>query len=300
MVKKGLGRGLGALIPGIGEDSAFNDIDEILNNTALTKKKEDNLIKTARIMDIEPCKSQPRNNFDEENLKLLAESIKNYGIIQPIIVHPISNGRYEIIAGERRWRAAGIAKLKEVPIVIRELDSENMMELALVENLQRVDLNPIDEALGYKTLQEKYNLNQEQIAERIGKNRSTISNSLRILNLPQEIKELIEIGNISFGHARALSSLPSENKQRQVVEKIIRNDLSVRATEKLIKSMQKPDKKENSASEEMKIYIHGIEKKLEDKFGTKVKIQMGKSKNKIEIEYYTNRDLGRILEVCDL
>ena len=304
MVKKGLGRGLGALIPGIGDDSAFSDIDEILNNTITIKKMENNnSIKTVRIMDIEPCKSQPRTNFDEESLKSLAESIKNFGIIQPIIVRPISNGtRYEIIAGERRWRAAQIAGLKEVPIVIRELDAENMMELALVENLQRVDLNPIDEALGYKTLQEKYNLNQEQIAERIGKNRSTIANSLRILNLPQEIKELIEIGDISFGHARALSSLSSEAKQKQVAEKIIRNDLSVRATEKLIKSMQKSGKKETnqSASEEMKIYLHGIEKKLEDKFGTKVKITTSKNKNKIEIEYYTNRDLGRILEVCDL
>jgi len=305
MVKKGLGRGLGALIPGIGEDTAFNNIDDILSNTISTKKmaKEDNnSIKIVSIMDIEPCKSQPRNNFDEENLKSLAESIKNYGIIQPIIVHPISEGRYEIIAGERRWRAGQIAGLKEVPIVIRQLDSENMMELALVENLQRVDLNPIDEALGYKTLQEKYNLNQEQIAQRIGKNRSTIANSLRILNLPQEIKELIETGHISYGHARALSSLSSENKQKQVAEKIIRNDLSVRATEKLIKSIQKSDGKSNNnaATEEMKIYLHGIEKKLENKFGTKVKIQLGKSKNKIEIEYYTNRDLGRILEVCDL
>lgn len=310
-MKKGLGKGLGALIPGIGEESSFADLDEILGGVVATKKMEKisseqatdkTAIKTVGIMDIEPCRNQPRTNFDEASLNELANSIKSYGIIQPIIVRSIAEGRYEIIAGERRWRAAQIAGLKKIPIVERILDKENMMELALVENLQRVDLNPIDEALGYKALIEKYDCTQEEIAEKIGKNRSTISNSLRILNLPGSIKELVETGDISFGHARALLSLPNETKQKEIAEKIIRKDLSVNSTEKLIKSIKKSDKTGDkpSVSEEMKIFLQSIERKLENKFGTKVKIYSGKSKNKIEIEYYTNKDLGRILEVCDL
>ena len=311
-MKKGLGKGLGALIPGIGEESSFADLDEILGGAVAVKKmektssskKEDNSgIKSVSIMNVEPCRGQPRTSFDENSLNELANSIKTYGIIQPIIVRAINNDRYEIIAGERRWRAAQIAGLKKIPIVERILDNENMMELALVENLQRVDLNPIDEALGYKTLIEKYKCTQDEIAKKIGKNRSTISNSLRILSLPDSIKELVETGDLSYGHARALTALKEENKQKEITEKIIKKDLSVRSTEKLIKSMQKPIEENRSTkviSEEMKIFLQNVERKLENKFGTKVKILPSKNKNKIEIEYYTNRDLGRILEVLDI
>jgi len=315
-MKKGLGKGLGALIPGIGDNNSLADLDEILSSAAAIKKMgkvssfdkfakeekktEEKPVKSVNIMDVEPCKNQPRNSFDEQTLQDLANSIKNYGIIQPIIVRQIKDERYEIIAGERRWRAAQIAGLKKIPIVERILDKENMMELALVENLQRVDLNPIDEALGYKTLIEKYKCTQDEIAKKIGKNRSTISNSLRLLTLPQSVKELIETGDLSYGHAKALASLTGENKQKEIAEKIIRNDLSVRGTEKLIKSTKNLSEKNRSTiSEEMKIYLENIERKLENKFGTKVKILTGKNKNKIEIEYYSNRDLGRILEILE-
>jgi len=309
MKKNTLGKGLGALIPGIGDESSFADLDEILGETAASsrlektaKNIEQKSFMTVRLMDVEPCKGQPRTYFDEKSLKELAESIKSYGIIQPIIVRPIGDGtRYEIIAGERRWRAAGIAGLKEIPIVIRSLDGENLMELALVENLQRVDLNPIDEAMGYKALIDKHNLTHEQIAEKIGKNRTAISHSVKLLTLPQSVKELVETGDISSGHARALANLEDENIQKEIAERILRSDLSVRATERLIKSMNSPAKKVDGrlASEEMQIYLQGVEKKLEGFFGTKVRILVGRSKNKIEIEYYTNKDLGRILAICE-
>ncbi|MDR1101849.1 MAG: ParB/RepB/Spo0J family partition protein [Clostridiales bacterium] len=252
-----------------------------------------------KIMNIEPCRTQPRKKFDSQELEQLSQSIKTHGIIQPIIVRSINEDRYEIIAGERRWRAAQKAGLKEIPVFIRNTD-DNIMELALVENLQRVDLNPIDEAHGYQTLMEEYGITQEQISERIGKSRSAIANSLRLLSLPQTVRELVETGDISSGHARALLTLTDEDTQREVVEKIIRHDLSVRATEKLVKSIGGSGKRaseKNTLSDEMTMYLENIEKNMTRKFGTKVKITPGAKKSKIEIEYYTNKDLDRILKI---
>lgn len=309
-MKKTLGRGLGALIPGADSNDDFSailgtavaekKIFDIEHTPKEVEKPASDGIATLKISDIEPCRTQPRKTFDEDALESLAQSIKIHGIIQPIIVRPIEPaGRYEIIAGERRWRASRMAGLREVPVVIRMLDNENIMELALIENLQRVDLNPIDEALGYQTLINKYSCTQEQISERIGKSRSAIANSLRLLTLPQPIKELVETGDITNGHARAITVLNAE-QQKEVAEKIIRHDLSVRATESLVKSILHEKKKKKSSSSvggEIKVYLESVEKKFANKLGTKVSITQGKKKNKIEIEYYTNRDLERIMKV---
>ncbi|GHV16772.1 hypothetical protein FACS189425_01670 [Clostridia bacterium] len=337
-MKSSLGRGLGALIPGA-DSNNIGDLSDILGDAIAVKKLEKktfelenkignsnntatempqntlktsnissendtnnsgNGIKMLKIRDVEPCHGQPRNAFDKDELEKLTKSISIHGIIQPIIVRSMDNGRYEIIAGERRWRAAQAAGLKEIPVVIRQVDNENIMELALIENLQRVDLNPIDEALGYKILMEKYNSTQEQISERIGKSRSAIANSLRLLNLPQPIKELVETGDITSGHARALATLTSENKQKEIAERIIRNDLSVRSTEKLVKSATKiPTKTAKTIipTGEMAVYLEGVEKNIARQLGTKVKITQGSKKSTIQIEYYTNKDLDRIVKI---
>lgn len=284
-MKKGLGRGISSLLP-----------DEPL---AANETSSPTMLK---ITDIEPNKEQPRKDFDKEKLSSLADSIKEYGLIQPLVVSEKSNGRYVIVAGERRWRAAKAAGLKEVPVTIKEYTKEEIAEIALIENLQREDLNPIEEALGYQSLLEDYNLTQEAVSKKLGKSRSAVANSLRLLSLDDEIKKLISVGKISSGHARAVLSLPTKEKRLLLAERIIAEDLSVRRAEALAKILQKEPvqkEKKDSSPTQYDLEMSKICERLSSKFGTKVTMSKGKNKRKIEIEYYNDKDLERIIDLLN-
>lgn len=284
-MKKGLGRGISSLLP-----------DEPL---AANETSSPTMLK---ITDIEPNKEQPRKDFDKEKLSSLADSIKEYGLIQPLVVSEKSNGRYVIVAGERRWRAAKAAGLKEVPVTIKEYTKEEIAEIALIENLQREDLNPIEEALGYQSLLDDYNLTQEAVSKKLGKSRSAVANSLRLLSLDDEIKKLISVGKISSGHARAVLSLPTKEKRLLLAEKIIAEDLSVRRAEALAKILQKEPvqkEKKDSSPTQYDLEMSKICERLSSKFGTKVTMSKGKNKRKIEIEYYNDKDLERIIDLLN-
>ncbi|MDD3767096.1 MAG: ParB/RepB/Spo0J family partition protein [Eubacteriales bacterium] len=279
MAKRGLGRGLDSLIPGYDEN--------IVNSSGVVELK---------IIDVEPNSEQPRTNFDREKLEELAESIRTHGVIQPILV--VKDGdRYKIIAGERRWRAAKLAGLKEIPALIRDYDEIKLFEVSLIENLQREDLNPIEEALGYKSLMDRFGMTQEKISERVGKSRSAIANALRLLTLPREVIEMVKDGVISTGHAKVLLSLTSKELQIQGAKYVAEKGLSVRETEKYVKSVQNVKKEKKEENSDLKFYIQSLEDKVSAAIGTKVKIRYGKGKGKIEIQYYTDEDLERILEV---
>lgn len=276
--KRGLGKGLGALIPE-SEEPDKNSIIEI------------------KITDIEANEMQPRKSFDDETLADLSESIKEHGVVQPIIVRKLGNS-YQIIAGERRWRAARMAGKRTIPAIVKECSNLEVMELALIENLQREDLNSIEEAQAYKSLIEEYNMTQEEISKKIGKSRPAIANSLRLLQLPQEIKNMIEEGKVTQGHARALLAIGSEKKQLEMAEKIINQQLNVRQIEKLVKETKHKKKKEIPFNN-FQIEINQLEERLKAVLGTKVTIQHKNNKGKIEIEYYSNEDLDRILELLE-
>lgn len=276
--KRGLGKGLGALIPE-GEETDQNSIIEI------------------KITDIEANDKQPRRAFDDEALIELAESIKIHGVVQPIIVRKLGSG-YQIIAGERRWRASRLAGKKAIPAIVKECSNLEVMELALIENLQREDLNAIEEAMAYKSLIEEYDMTQEEISKKIGKSRPAIANSLRILQLPEEIKNMIAEGKISQGHARALLSISGDKKQIEMAEKIIANQLNVRQVEKMAKDI-KQKKKKDVLPNAFQIEINQLEERLKTALGTKVTIQHKKNKGRIEIEYYSNEELDRILDLLE-
>ena len=247
------------------------------------------------INQVEPNKNQPRKNFDEDALQELADSITQHGIVQPLVVTK-QDGYYEIIAGERRWRAAKLAGLKEVPVVIKEFTPQEIMEVALIENIQREDLNPVEEAKAYQHLIEEYSLKQEDVAKKVSKNRSTITNSLRLLKLPDEILSMLVSGDISGGHARALLSIDDPEKQKKLAQKIIKESLSVREIEKLAKE---GDKKEAKKKEKKKLGQEAIYEDLEEKLtralGTKVKInRKNANQGKIEIEYYSMDELDTL------
>ena len=287
MPKKGLGKGLGSLLGG-------GDIEEITSEVKEEKKGD---IITVRTSSIEPNKKQPRSNFDEEKINSLAESITEHGLIQPIIITPTQNGKYKIVAGERRWRAAKKAKLKEIPALIREYSDEQVAEIALIENLQRENLNPIEEAVGYNLLMEEFNLTQESIAKSIGKSRSAIANTLRLLSLDNEIQKMLINGSLSSGHARAVLSVDDSEMRIALSKKIIEDNLNVRQAEALAKQIQKkspPKKKKEKTAYD--IEIENIQNNLSSTLGTKVKINHTPKKGKIEIEYYGSDDLERILE----
>ena len=279
-MKKSLGRGLGALIPGYdAETSGPLDEQEI------------------KLIDIEPNRDQPRKSFDPEPLESLAESIRQHGIIQPILVQRQDNGRYTIIAGERRWRAARMAGLKTIPAVVRNTDTSNIMELALIENLQREDLNPLDEAEGYRFLSSEYGLTREQISQRIGKSQSAISNALRLLTLPEQILDMLKNGSITGGHAKMLVSMEDKEWQLELAQKIVTEGLSVREVERLAKRPRVTFVVREQRTDEKHVYIRNIQDDMCRLLGTKVKINTGKRKNKIEIEYYSDEDLDRILNI---
>ncbi|TDT50487.1 ParB/RepB/Spo0J family partition protein [Fonticella tunisiensis] len=281
--KSVLGKGLGALIPEV--DKTEEDV------------KHGGVIEV-NINDIFPNEDQPRRVFDDEKLEKLAQSIKEHGIIQPIIVK--KEGKYyKIVAGERRWRAARLAGFKKVPVLEKELTDKETMEISLIENLQREDLNPIEEAQAFKKLIDDFKMTQEEIAKRIGKSRPAIANSLRLLNLDKRVANYIIDGTLSEGHGRALLSIQDFELQYEVAKKIIDEGLNVRQTEKLVQNLQKL-KNEGNKKKEKEIYIKDIEDRLKMYFGTKVSITKGRKKGKIEIEYYSDDDLQRILDIFNI
>ena len=276
--KKGMGKGLSALL---GDDFSM---DTPVSTSTLP------------LSQIESCASQPRKFFDEDKLEELAESIREHGIIQPLTVRKLASGYYQIIAGERRWRASRLAGLSEVPVSIIEADDRKAMELAMIENLQREDLNPMEEAEGYKALIEQYDMTQEQAAERVGKSRSAVANAMRLLQLEDEIRSLIETNQLSAGHARAIVPL-SPALRKEAVKTILKNGLSVRQTEQLAKRLQnakdKPEKKKDPTAVD---YVAEAERELSNRIGRACHIAHGKKKGRIEIEYYGVDDLNELLE----
>ena len=276
--QKGLGQGLGALLGDFSVESHENTPYKLLP-----------------IYKIEPNPGQPRQDFDELELEALAESIAQHGIIQPLTVRELNSGYYQIIAGERRWRAARMANLQEIPVVVIEADDKKVMELALIENLQRQDLNPVEEALGYQTLMEEYGLTQEQAATQVGKSRPAVANALRLLALGPSVLEQLRKGELTAGHARAILTLKSEKKQQEAAKKIIALGMSVRAAETLCKNMAKepaPEKKEVFAVD----YVAECEKSLSKHLGRGVKIINGKRKGRFELEFYGQEDLQNLLD----
>ena len=275
---KGLGKGLAALLG-----------DDVIDS------QEEKSSLFLPISQVESCASQPRKQFDPESLADLADSIREHGIIQPLTVRKLQSGYYQIIAGERRWRAARMANLSDVPAVIIEADDKKAMELALIENLQRQDLNPLEEALGYQTLMNEYGLTQEEAAGRVGKSRPAVANALRLLGLCPEVQERVRKGELSAGHARAILQLKSEKKQQEAAQKIVALGLSVRQAELLCKNMSKepvPQKKEVFAVD----YVAECEKSLSKHLGRGVKIVNGKRKGRFELEFYGQEDLQNLLD----
>jgi len=277
MNRKGLGKGLGALISTANEENQSDGVIEL------------------KINEIEPNIGQPRKNFDDKKLTQLADSIKEHGIVQPIIVRREEN-IYKIVAGERRWRAARMAGLTNVPVIIKDVSNRQVMEMALIENIQREDLNPIEEAEAYEKLLNEYNMTQDELSKSIGKNRSTIANIIRLLCLCDKVKNLLISGEISSGHARALLSIDDKELQERVSKEVVEKRLSVRETETLVKRLQsnvKENKKTNNEDEN----LIKIEDELKKILGTKVKLTTNNKKGKIMIEYYSNDELDRILQI---
>lgn len=280
--ERGLGKGLGAL----------------LGDTSLQAQEGGSI--SLPIAQVEPGLNQPRKQFDENALHDLADSIREHGIIQPLTVRRLSSGYYQIIAGERRWRAAKLAGLSEVPAVIIEADDRKVMELGLIENLQREDLNPMEEADGYLVLKEEYGMTQEEIAQRMGKSRPAIANALRLTALPVLLREMVVDGDLSAGHARALLALPRVDLQEKAAQQVISQELSVRQTEALVKKLQAEDKPPKAKpNEEQRIYLEEIEKNLSTRLGRKVSIAAGRKKGKIELEYYDLEDLEALLALLE-
>jgi ParB family chromosome partitioning protein len=277
---KGLGKGLGAFFSNMEDDN-------------------EEVIQELNLKDLRPNPYQPRKNFDQEAIDELRASIEEHGILQPLVVRKSIKG-YEIVVGERRFRAAKDAKLETVPAVVRELSDQQMMEMAILENLQREDLNPIEEGLAYQTLMEKLSITQEEVAKRLGKSRPHIANHIRLLSLPPAIQELISSGKISMGHGRALLGLRQKAKLPAIVDKVVKENLNVRQLEKLIQLLNENVPRETKKPEKKKdVFIAERESSLRERFGTTVNIKQTKNKGKIEIEFFTNEDLERILELLD-
>ena len=260
-------------------------------------KVDENVVFHLNIIDVEPNKEQPRKAFDKEKLDALTSSISEIGVILPIIVTKKESGRYMIIAGERRWRAAKAAGLKKIPAIIKNYEEKEAAEVALIENLQREDLNPIEEAKGYKSLIDGFSMTQEEISKRVGKSRSAITNSLRILNLPDEIIKYVISGEISQGHARALLSIDSDKLKTETAKRIIKEGLNVRQVESLVKNLNNEKPRKKKTNSQIDVEIKSIAESLSKSFSTKVTIKHGQKKGEIKIEYYGNEDLDRILKI---
>ena len=284
--QKGLGRGLGAL---------FSE------SPVLDESQEKTAAHTLPVQALEPNPNQPRRDFNGEALEDLAESIRQHGLIQPITVRPVENDSYQIIAGERRWRASRLAGLSQVPVVILEADDKQAAQMALIENLQREDLNPLEEAQGYDALIQTYGLTQEQVADSIGKSRAAVTNTLRLLKLPEPILKQLSSGALSAGHARALLGLNSPEDMDAAAAEIIAKQLSVRQTEALVKRLQR--KRPESAAPERDLlavdYVRECERALTRSLGRKVTIKAGKNRGKFELEYYGDEDLQKLIEALE-
>lgn len=287
--KTGLGKGLDSLIP------VHNNTEkEMAVVEKVVEKKTDTVL---RITEIEPNKGQPRKNFNEDALEELADSIKQFGLIQPLVVQK-RDGYYEIITGERRWRAAKKAGLKEVPVIIRDYTDEEMMEIALIENLQREDLNPIEEAQAYKKLINDYKLKQDEIAEKVSKSRVAITNSMRLLKLSEKVQDMIVDEMISSGHGRALLALNDKKMQEELANRIFDEKLSVRETEQIVKALNNPKEKKNKEEYSDNFVYEKIENEFKEIIGTNVSIKRkSQDKGKIEIDYYSTEDLERIIDL---
>lgn len=281
-VKKVLGRGFDAIF-------ADNSVEDISSGVSTVKVK---------LIDIEPNRDQPRKQFDEEALAELSNSIAQHGVLQPLLVRPMPDGGYQLVAGERRWRASRMAGLTEVPVVIRDLTDSQVAELALVENLQRENLNPLEEANGYKELSDRFGYTQEKISEIVGKSRSAVANALRLLNLPESVGEMVSSGSLSMGHARALLSLEDEKIQKEIAELVVRNDLSVRETERLVRNAVK-EKTGIKKAKKRNPYYDEAELALSEVLGRKVKITKSSKKGALEIEFFDDADLKKLLKIFD-
>lgn len=294
MAARGLGKGLDSLIPNaVGEAKVKKETKEALKEE---KGGQETIVK---ITMVEPNRKQPRKNFDEDALQELSDSIKQFGLIQPILVQDRKD-HYEIIAGERRWRAAKMAGLKEVPVIIRNYSEREIMEISLIENIQREDLNPIEEAQAYKRLLEEFHLKQDEVAERVSKSRAAVTNSMRLLKLTDEVQQMLIDDMISTGHARALLAIENPEEQYTVAQKIFDEKLSVRDVEKLVKNLHKPAKpaKKSADDKTMEAIYLDIEEKLKQRLSTKVTVtSKGEGAGKIEIEFYNHEDLDRLMDL---
>lgn len=283
--KRGLGQGLSALIS-----------DDLEEQIVLDNKKD---VMKVKLSHVEPNSNQPRKQFDEDGLQELAESIKRFGVLQPLVV--VKRDKfYEIIAGERRWRASKLAGLKEVPVIVKNFEPEEIIEVSLIENIQRENLNPIEEAMAYKRLIDEFGLKQDEIAEKVSKSRSAITNILRLLQLDERVREMVIEEKLSSGHARALIAIKDQQQQFETAQLVFDRDLNVRETEQLIKKIQleeqdKPAKKKKSQDP----VIQALQKNIEEILGTKVTINAKKNKGRIEIEYFSNKELERLCDLLD-
>ena len=300
MASRGLGKGLDALIPNvINEKPSVNknkDSEDKSKESSL-KETDERQVKIINITKIEPNREQPRRSFDEDALEELTESIKQFGLLQPILVHD-KKTYYEIVAGERRWRAAKKAGLKEIPVIIKELTEQEIVEISLIENIQRENLNPIEEAQAYKRLLTEFNLKQEEVAERVAKSRTAVTNSMRLLKLGDEVQQMVIDDKITTGHARALITIEDPEQQYNIAKKIFDEKLSVRDVEKLVKNLNKPvrEKKIVSTDKSLEAVYQNIEENLKQKLSTKVNItSKGNGAGKIEIEFYSHDDLEKIM-----
>lgn len=298
MAKKGLGKGIDVLIPQAKEKTKSEK--ENVRTKEVIKEVVKEVIKEVDTIDInriEPNRNQPRKSFDEDAIHELAESIKQKGIIQPLVVQKSEKNLYTIIAGERRWRAAKIAGLKKIPVVVKNYSNQEIMEIALIENIQREDLNPIEEAKAYQRLIKDYRLKQDEVAEKVSKSRAAITNSLRLLKLDERVQDMVIEGKISSGHARTIITIEDKDKQYMIAQKIFDEKLSVRDVEKLMKALEAPEKPEKKAPKNDFVY-RDLEQKMKAIMGTQVVIKnKNNNKGKIEIEYYSQAELERIYEL---
>ena len=295
---RGLGKGLDSLIPdAVGEAKVKKEaVETKAIDDAVEKNQQETLVK---ITAVEPNRKQPRKNFDEDSLQELSDSIKQVGLIQPILVQDRKD-HYEIIAGERRWRAAKMAGLKEVPVIIRDYTEQEIMEISLIENIQREDLNPIEEAQAYKRLLTEFNLKQDEVAERVSKSRTALTNSMRLLKLTDKVQQMVIDEMISTGHARAILGIEDPEEQYEIAQRIFDEKLSVREVEKLVKNLHKPEKPKKKLNDDvtMQVIYQDIEDKLKQRLSTKVTVtSKGEGSGKIEIEFYNHEDLDRLLDI---
>ena len=293
-LKRGLGKGLDSLIPT--NVMMESEVKHSTVSTASSPEEEKDGTLMVKLSKVEPNREQPRKNFDEDSLQELAESLKQFGMLQPILVQNRGD-YYEIIAGERRWRAAKIAGLKEVPVIVRELTDQEIVEISLIENIQREDLNPIEEAQAYKRLLTEFHLKQDEVAERVSKSRTAVTNSMRLLKLCDEVQKMVVDDMISTGHARALISIEDPEEQYLIAQKIFDEKLSVREVEKLVKDLHKPPKPPKEENKTLQAIYQEISERLKRSLSTKVSVSAKQNgAGKIEIEFYNHEDLERLLE----